>query len=163
MKQPDVQRTTRPSQVGPILTVTRWVYATAYVGASVLFAVCGLALLVFGGIEVFQAIDPSVTVPYWKFDVPAPNIFRDDFMGANQGGGGPWAPVVFAPANPLNGWTITTLAGIPMTEQFTIFGASGAITFSALSGLLLHRLLSTDHAHCGNIDTAPTKTQSATW
>jgi hypothetical protein len=39
------------------------------------------------------------------------------------------------------GWTITTLAGIPVEEQVTIFGASGAITFSALSGLLLIRLL----------------------
>ena len=39
------------------------------------------------------------------------------------------------------GWTITTLAGIPVDEQFTIFGASGAVTFSALSGLLLNRLL----------------------
>ena len=36
---------------------------------------------------------------------------------------------------------VTTLAGIPMAEQFTIFGASGAVTFSALSGLLLYRLL----------------------
>jgi hypothetical protein len=39
------------------------------------------------------------------------------------------------------GWTITTLAGIPVEDQFTIFGASGAITFSAVSGLLLYRLL----------------------
>jgi hypothetical protein len=39
------------------------------------------------------------------------------------------------------GWTVTTLAGIPVDEQFTIFGASGAVTFSALSGLLLHGLL----------------------
>jgi hypothetical protein len=39
------------------------------------------------------------------------------------------------------GWTITTLARIPVEEQFTIFGASGAVTFSALSGLLLYRLL----------------------
>ena len=50
----------------------------------------------------------------------------------------------WAAATPLLwalGWTITTLAGIPMGEQFTIFGASGAVTFSALSGLLLHQLL----------------------
>ena len=39
------------------------------------------------------------------------------------------------------GWTITALAGIPVEEQLTIFGASGAVTFSALSGLLLNRLL----------------------
>jgi len=39
------------------------------------------------------------------------------------------------------GWIVTTLAGIPVEEQFTIFGASGAVTFSALSGILLQQLL----------------------
>ena len=39
------------------------------------------------------------------------------------------------------GWTVTTLAGIDVDQQVTIFGASGALTFSALSGALLHGLL----------------------
>jgi hypothetical protein len=39
------------------------------------------------------------------------------------------------------GWTVTTLGGIAVDLQFTIFGAYGAVTFSALSGLLLHGLL----------------------
>ncbi|MFG1812390.1 hypothetical protein ACGFIF_01375 [Kribbella sp. NPDC049174] len=39
------------------------------------------------------------------------------------------------------GWTVTTLGGISVDNQFTIFGAYGALTFSALSGLLLHHLL----------------------
>ena len=39
------------------------------------------------------------------------------------------------------GWTATTLGGIAVDLQFTIFGAYGAVAFSALSGLLLHRLL----------------------
>jgi len=39
------------------------------------------------------------------------------------------------------GWTVTTVAGISVENQFTVFGASGAVTFSALSGLLLDRLL----------------------
>ena len=39
------------------------------------------------------------------------------------------------------GWTVTTLAGIDVGRQFTVFGASGAFTFSALSGVLLHVLL----------------------
>ena len=39
------------------------------------------------------------------------------------------------------GWTTTTLGGIAVDLQFTIFGAYGALTFSSLSGLLLHRLL----------------------
>jgi len=39
------------------------------------------------------------------------------------------------------GWTATTLGGINVEEQFTVFGAYGALTFSVLSGLLLHVLL----------------------
>jgi hypothetical protein len=39
------------------------------------------------------------------------------------------------------GWTATTLGGIAVDKQFTVFGAYGAITFSALSGLLLLLLL----------------------
>jgi hypothetical protein len=39
------------------------------------------------------------------------------------------------------GWMVTTLARIPVEEQVTIFGATGAVTFSALSGLLLYGLL----------------------
>ena len=39
------------------------------------------------------------------------------------------------------GWTVTTLGGIDVDQQFTNFGAYGAATFSALSGILLHYLL----------------------
>jgi hypothetical protein len=39
------------------------------------------------------------------------------------------------------GWTATTLGGIDVAQQFTVFGAYGALTFSALSGVLLHYLL----------------------
>jgi hypothetical protein len=40
------------------------------------------------------------------------------------------------------GWTVTTLAGVAVEEQFSVFGAAGAITFSALSGVVLSVLLS---------------------
>jgi hypothetical protein len=50
-----------------------------------------------------------------------------------------WAAAV--PALWALGWTTTTLGGIAVDEQFTVFGAYGAVTFSALSGLLLLRLL----------------------
>jgi hypothetical protein len=55
------------------------------------------------------------------------------------------------------GWTVTTLAGIAVEEQFTIFGASGAATFAALSGLVLHGLLpvvSTTSAGTVRVDAA---------
>jgi hypothetical protein len=51
---------------------------------------------------------------------------------------------VWAAAMPILwalGWTATTLGGIAVDQQFTVFGAYGAVTFSALSGLLLHLLL----------------------
>ena len=31
-----------------------------------------------------QAIDPSVTLPYWRFDRPAPNVFKRRFMGVSE-------------------------------------------------------------------------------
>jgi len=61
------------------------------------------------------------------------------------------------------GWTATTLGGIAVEEQFTIFGAYGAVTFSALSGLLLHRLLPPRRSpeHTGH-DRAPHEPSGAT-
>jgi hypothetical protein len=50
-----------------------------------------------------------------------------------------WAAAI--PALWALGWTATTLGGIDVDRQFSVFGAYGAITFSALSGLLLHVLL----------------------
>ncbi|MEU4605405.1 hypothetical protein AB0F43_20675 [Kribbella sp. NPDC023972] len=52
-----------------------------------------------------------------------------------------WAWAAAMPALWALGWTVTTLGGISVDNQFTIYGAYGAVTFSALSGLLLHYLL----------------------
>ena len=52
-----------------------------------------------------------------------------------------WVWAAAMPALWALGWTTTTLGGIAVDEQFTVYGAYGAITFSALSGLLLLRLL----------------------
>lgn len=52
------------------------------------------------------------------------------------------------------GWTATTLGGISVEEQFTVFGAYGAVAFSALSGLLLHALL--PYRAAASTDSAPT-------
>ena len=38
------------------------------------------------------------------------------------------------------GWTVTAAAGIDVDRQYAVFGAFGAITFMALSGVLLDRL-----------------------
>ena len=50
---------------------------------------------------------------------------------------------IWAAAMPLLwalGWTVTTAGGIDVDRQFAVFGAYGAITFMALSGILLDRL-----------------------
>jgi hypothetical protein len=50
---------------------------------------------------------------------------------------------VWAVAMPLLwalGWTMSTFIGVDVDQQFAVFGASGAITFMALSGVLLDRL-----------------------
>jgi len=51
-----------------------------------------------------QAIDPSVTLPYWKFDDAAPKVFSPDFMGDNSGTNPSVAN--FTPGNPLYTWTL---------------------------------------------------------
>ncbi len=52
-----------------------------------------------------------------------------------------WAWAAAMPALWALGWTVTTLAGIAVSDQFAIFGAFGALAFTALSGLLLQVLL----------------------
>src|SRR4030095_15741660 len=50
---------------------------------------------------------------------------------------------VWAAAVPLLwalGWTVSTFIGVSGDNQSAVFGASGAITFMALSGVLLDRL-----------------------
>lgn len=39
------------------------------------------------------------------------------------------------------GWSVTTLSGIDVDKQFTVFGASGAFVFMLLSGLLVARFM----------------------
>jgi hypothetical protein len=49
----------------------------------------------------------------------------------------PWAvamPVLFA-----LGWSVASATGIGVDDQFTVFGAGGALLFTLLSGLLLAR------------------------
>ena len=47
-----------------------------------------------------QAIDPSVALPYWRFDRAAPNLFQLDFLGVSDLLG----TVRFSNSNPLQFW-----------------------------------------------------------
>ena len=52
------------------------------------------------------------------------------------------------------GWAVTTVAGIAVVDQFTVFGASGAVTVTALLGILLQHLLPTAPPPTGPTTTA---------
>jgi hypothetical protein len=69
-----------------------------------------------------------------------------------------WAWAAALPVLWALGWTATTLGGISVDEQFTVFGAYGAVTFSALSGLLLHVLL--PHRVAAGPTSAPTPAEA---
>ena len=55
-----------------------------------------------------QAIDPSVALPYWRFDQPAPNLFTLDFIGVSD----PIGTVQFSAANPLRFWVTDGVQGV---------------------------------------------------
>ncbi|MFP5262937.1 MAG: tyrosinase family protein [Blastocatellia bacterium] len=55
-----------------------------------------------------QAIDASVSLPYWRFDRAAPNLFTTDFIGVS----GPNGTVQFSNTNPLQFWTTDNVLGV---------------------------------------------------
>lgn len=62
-----------------------------------------------------QTIDPRVTLPYWRFDRPAPKVFSRAFMGVpNQATG----TLEFAADNPLQFWATDGVPGIVRRPLF---------------------------------------------
>jgi hypothetical protein len=108
---PWILATTLGMGLGLLLGATAVGFRTSLASLAVMGALTGLVL----GVAQTLAL-PAQTQQRWWWAVAIPPL---------------WAL----------GWIVTTLAGIPVQQQVTIFGASGAVTFSALSGLLLHRLL----------------------
>jgi tyrosinase len=69
--------------------------------------------------RALQAIDPSVALPYWRFDQAAPNIFKPEFMGVSDNLG----TVSFANNNPLQFWKTDGQPGVNRRPLFNIAGA----------------------------------------
>ncbi|MEU4420095.1 tyrosinase family protein [Actinoplanes sp. NPDC024001] len=68
-----------------------------------------------------QRIDPAVTIPYWRFDQPAPNVFTAAFLGTTGTSGF----ARFLPSNPLRVWTTDGQIGI-LRRPFFEPGTSAA-------------------------------------
>jgi tyrosinase len=66
-----------------------------------------------------QAIDPTVALPYWRFDQPAPNIFTREFLGVSDALG----TVRFSPTNPLQFWRTDGVQGINRRPFFNTAAA----------------------------------------
>jgi tyrosinase len=64
-----------------------------------------------------QNIDPSVTLPYWRFDQPAPNVFSQDFMGVADPSD-PNGSVRFSTTNPLQFFTTDGVVGVARPAAF---------------------------------------------
>ena len=62
-----------------------------------------------------QAIDPSVSLPYWRFDQAAPNIFTLEFLGVSDALG----TVGFSATNPLQFWVTDGVQGINRRPFFS--------------------------------------------
>ena len=62
-----------------------------------------------------QAIDPSVTLPYWRFDQAAPKLFTRDFFGVSDQNG----RVQFSNTNPLQFWKTDGFLGINRSPFFS--------------------------------------------
>jgi tyrosinase len=61
-----------------------------------------------------QNIDPSVALPYWRFDQAAPNIFTSEFFGVSDNLGA----VQFSATNPLQFWRTDGVPGISRRPFF---------------------------------------------
>jgi len=62
-----------------------------------------------------QAIDPSVSLPYWRFNKPAPTVFSPDFLGQSTSGG---QQVVLAANNPLRTFSVRSQPFITRVPLF---------------------------------------------
>jgi tyrosinase len=61
-----------------------------------------------------QAIDPRVTLPYWRFDQPAPSLFSLQFLGLPNRVGS----VQFSAGHPLSAWRTDGQPGINRGMSF---------------------------------------------
>jgi tyrosinase len=82
--------------------------------------------------RALQVIDASVTIPYWRFDRPAPNVFTADFMGDTD----PLGTVRFSAGHAFEFWTTDGMMGIDRNPRFnTAVQGAGVISEAATLAL----------------------------
>ena len=64
-----------------------------------------------------QVEDPSVALPYWEFDKPAPNLFSEDFLGRVDPTAADRTLVRFTSSNPLSTWSLSDPAVTPLRRN----------------------------------------------
>ena len=74
-----------------------------------------------------QNIDPSVALPYWRFDQASPNIFTSQFLGVSDAMG----TVSFSATNPLQFWVTDGVPGINRRPFFNTANAPGGLRSEA--------------------------------
>jgi tyrosinase len=79
-----------------------------------------------------QRIDASVALPYWRFDLPAPNLFTPDFLGQTA----PAGNVTFSATNLLRFWTTDGQTGISRRPQFNVATQSAFVKGQAATLLM---------------------------
>jgi Na+-translocating ferredoxin:NAD+ oxidoreductase RnfE subunit len=112
------------------LPAVRWIVATA-VGTGVGLLLGAHAVdygTSLGRLAVMGAVTGAVLGVAQAMALPARSRHR-------------WLWAVAMPVLWALGWAVTTVAGVAVDEQFTVFGATGALTVTALLGLLLQLLL----------------------
>jgi tyrosinase len=62
-----------------------------------------------------QRVDPSVALPYWRFDRKAPRVFTRDYMGAADQATG---AAQFRASNPLSTWSTDGATGVQRLPRF---------------------------------------------
>jgi hypothetical protein len=112
------------------LTLVRWVVATAAgMGVGLLLGAHAVGYgTSLGRLAVMGAVTGLVLGAAQAVALPARTRRR-------------WLWAAAVPALWALGWSVTTVAGVAVDEQFTVFGAIGAITVTALSGILLNHLV----------------------
>ena len=98
-----------------------------------------------------QSIDPAVTLPYWKFDEPAVNLFSPDFIGSKPTESGDLYAILNS-KNPLSGW-ITS--GVPGIRRRTRYEDNTFPSRSDTRNELATLALGTDYRYFRRMETNP--------